>query len=385
MHEYVASALRERPWQAVPLSEPQPLEALPTPALVLDRPAFEANLLRMRDHLATYGKAARPHAKTHKCPIISHAQIGAGAVGICVAKVGEAVAHAAAGVQQILVTSPVTHVGKLGVLASVARQIDGLDLVVDSLVGAELLRSHWPHDARLGVLLDIDVQMGRTGNRSAAVLRRIHGLLADDPRFDCKGLQHYAGNLMHIAGYAERRERSLSAWEQALALAAEVFDSEPDIVTGCGTGTFDIDVAVPAITDLQVGSYIFMDREYQQIEGRDSASFEAFTPSLSVACTAISAPTEHGVTVDGGFKAFASDSVAPLPLDLPDATFRFAGDEHGVVLRGKGDQEPLLGRVLSFMVPHCDPTVNLHDAYWVRDADGLVRELWPITARGAVW
>ncbi len=385
MHEFVAKALRDRPWQAVTLERPQPLEALPTPALVLDRAAFEANLTSMRDHLAAHGKVARPHAKTHKCPVISHTQMQAGAVGICVAKVGEAVAHAAAGVQQILVTSPVTHPGKIAVLASVARQIDGLDLVVDSIVGAELLRKHWPGDARLGVLLDVDVQMGRTGNHSAESLRRIRETLADEARFHCKGFQHYAGNLMHIASYTERRERSLAAWEQALALTADVFDATPEVITGCGTGTFDIDVAIEQITDLQVGSYIFMDREYVEIEGRDSPTLNAFTPSLSVACTAISAPTEFGVTVDGGFKAFASDSVAPLPLDLPDAKFRFAGDEHGVVLRGKGDQEPLLGRVLSFMVPHCDPTVNLHDVYWVRDADGLVREIWPITARGAVW
>ena len=385
MHEFVARGVRERPWQAVPLPQAVEIDDLPTPALVLDREAFERNLITMRDHLSAHGKAPRPHAKTHKCPIISHAQIELGAVGICVAKVGEAVAHAAAGVQNILITSPVTHPGKLAVLEDVARGIAALDVVVDSRPGAELIRERWPRDLRLGVVLDVDVQMGRTGNRDAAQLAEIAERLAGHGRVELVGMQHYAGNLMHIESFSERKEKSLAAWEKALETGRAVFGELPAVVTGCGTGTFDIDVAVPEISDLQVGSYIFMDREYVEIEGRSGPHLDTFQPALTVVCTVISAPTRHGVTVDGGYKAFASDTVTPLPLDLPEAKFHFAGDEHGVVVRGKGDQEPLLGRVLSFMVPHCDPTVNLHDQYWVRDADGMVREVWPITARGAAW
>ncbi len=385
MHDFVVEQIRQKPWQAVQLPQPVAVEELPPPALVLERSAFERNLKTMATHLAAHGKGFRPHAKTHKCPLISHAQINAGAVGICVAKVGEAVAHAHAGVAQILVTSPVTHPGKIAPLAMVAAHIDRLLLVVDSLTGAELLAHHWPTNTQLGIVLDLDVQMGRTGNRHASECKAILDVLRSDARFSVAGFQHYAGNLMHIQSFAERQSQSLAAWSGALALAAEVFDDTPEIVTGCGTGTFDIDVAVPEITDLQVGSYIFMDREYVEIEGANSPTLSTFEPSLSVYCSAISAPTERGVTVDGGYKAFASDTVTPKPLDLPDAKFYFAGDEHGVVVRGKGDQEPLLGRVLSFMVPHCDPTVNLHDFYWVREEDGLVHELWPITARGAAW
>ena len=367
------------------MAEPIPQDALPTPALVLDRQSFERNLVTMRDHLAAHGKAARPHSKTHKCPLIAFQQLEHGAVGLCVAKTGEAVAMASAGVPKVLVTSPVTHAGKLSVLSEVASSIDQLDLVVDSMTGADLLVEAWPEGVRLGIVLDFDVQMGRTGNRSADELKRIRDRVLQHPSVVLTGAQHYAGNLMHISKYAERRDRSLAAWHQAVDVMLEVFEDAPGVITGSGTGTYDIDVAVGAITDLQVGSYIFMDREYVEIESATGPTLDAFEPSLFVVCSAISSPTGRGVTVDGGYKAFASDTVTPGVVDLPDGEFFFAGDEHGVVVRRDGDQEPLLGGVLSFMVPHCDPTVNLHDAYWVRDADGLIRERWPITGRGAAW
>ncbi len=91
------------------------------------------------------------------------------------------------------------------------------------------------------------------------------------------------------------------------------------------------------------------------------------------------------MTVDGGYKAFASDSVAPVTDDHAGVKFHFAGDEHGVLVLPKGEQTLQLGQVVQFIAPHCDPTVNLHDYYWVQEADGLIHSLWPITARGCVW
>src|SRR5690606_4905003 len=137
-------------------------------------------------------------------------------------------------------------------------------------------------------------------------------------------------------------------------------------------------------TDLQVGSYLFMDQEYRVIGGRSGSTFDDFEVALVVAATAISQPREGTITVDAGFKAFASDTVRPVPLDLPDTEYRFAGDEHGVLLLGAPPQEPLLGTVQRFVTPHCDPTVNLYDWYWIC-RDGLATELWPIAARGCSW
>ena len=160
---------------------------------------------------------------------------------------------------------------------------------------------------------------------------------------------------------------------------------EYDVLTGCGTGTYDIDTAVAEITDLQVGSYVFMDEEYRQIGGRDGPRFEDFEVALTVACAAISRPAPGALTVDGGYKSMASDTVAPAVDVLFDTRYRFAGDEHGILLSDTSLAGVKLGDVLRVVAPHCDPTANLHDRYWVLEPDGLVHGCWPISARGCSW
>jgi len=374
-----------RPWEPVIFDEPLPPAALPTPALVLDADALARNLDHMAWFLAGHGKGFRPHTKTHKCPHIAKLQLEAGAVGVCAAKVGEAVALANAGVDRILVTSPVVAPDKARVLADLARDVR-LDAVVDGELGLGVLAQAASAGAPVGVLVDVDVAMGRTGNRDPDAIVELARQAAETPGLDYRGIQHYAGHVMHVKGHDRRRDKSLKLWESVAAIVdrLEAEGLAPGVVTGGGTGTYDIDCAVPVITDLQVGSYVFMDQEYRLIGGRDGEWFEDFEVSLHVFATAISQPLAGAVTVDGGYKSFASDTVNPAPLDLADTEFRFAGDEHGVLLLHTPSQEPLLGSVQRFVVPHCDPTVNLYDYYWVC-RDGLVTELWPISARGCSW
>ncbi len=384
---FLFERLKTVSWQARELPKPIAIDELPTPALILDQAAMERNLEAMSRHVSAHHKGARPHAKTHKCVLIAQAQLRHGAVGICAAKVGEAAALILGGVDRVLITSPVTSPGKVQVLAELAKRASELLLVVDSSAGLELLCTYLPGDVRLGLVLDVDVEMGRTGARDADVAKRIVETARRDPRFWFAGVQHYAGHLQHIAGFDERKKRSLESWEKALHFARAACDALPPIVSGGGSGTYAIDVDVTAITDLQVGSYLFMDREYRDIESAHAKVFNEFEVSLTVACTAISAPLASlgAVSVNGGFKAFASDSGVPVPYDGAPGKFRFAGDEHGVFRVGEGAACPALGSVLRFVVPHCDPTVNLHDWYWVLEPDGLIRSVWPITARGMTW
>lgn len=374
-----------RPTRPLELDTPIPVDALPTPALLLDEDAFQRNIRRMADFLGQKGKGFRPHAKTHKCPVIAARQIDAGAVGVCAAKVSEAAVLVHAGIGDVLVTSPVVSRDKAALIAELAQRAN-LDVVVDSQAGLDVLFDVLPAESKLGVLVDLDVGMGRTGTRSLDLALTLAERVSADPRTRFRGVQHYAGHVMHVAGYAQRRERSLVLWESvADSVAALLGRGFPcAIVTGAGTGTYNIDSDVDVITDLQVGSYIFMDQEYRLIGGVDSELFEDFEVALTVATTAISQPLKTTVTLDGGFKAFASDSVNPEPVDLAGAKFRFGGDEHGILILEKGTQQPLLGSVQRFVTPHCDPTVNLYDAYWVH-RDGMVHALWPIAARGCSW
>jgi 3-hydroxy-D-aspartate aldolase len=385
--EVSVGQLRARPWQAQVLSEPVPVSELPTPALLIDEALLDANVKRMAAFLAGKGKGARPHAKTHKCPLIAARQLDAGAVGICVAKVSEALVLANAGIDRILVTSPILSPDKLAMVAALAGPDRQIDLVVDCERGLHALADAADPDRPVGVLVDVDVAMGRTGCRDQEVIVRLAEQAARTPGLEFRGLQHYAGQVMHVTGHDARRSKSLRLWEQieviVAALAGRGFT--PAVVTGGGTGTYDIDCEVGCITDLQVGSYALMDQEYLDIGGRDGGVFDDFDVSLRVAATAISQPLDNVITFDAGYKAFASDSVKPRPLTVPGAgEYRFAGDEHGVLLLGSAAQEPLLGTVQQFVVPHCDPTVNLYDAYWLC-RDGLAFERWPVAARGCSW
>lgn len=374
-----------RPWQAVVLDDPLPVESLPTPALMLDIDALDRNLARMAEFLGARGKGFRPHAKTHKCPLIAVRQFGAGAAGICTAKVSEAAVMINAGIPRVLVTSPVVVADKAALLVELASRAE-VSVVVDSHLGLRVLQAAADPAAPVGVLVDVDVAMGRTGNRNLDQVLDLADAAATTNGLEFRGVQHYAGHVMHVKGHAARRDKSLRLWESVAATVAALAARglTPQIVTGGGTGTYDIDCDVAAVTDLQVGSYVFMDQEYRLIGGRDGDWFDDFEVSLQVAVTPISQPVGSAITVDGGFKSFASDSVNPEPRELPGVEYRFAGDEHGVLLLRAPTQEPLLGRVQRFIAPHCDPTVNLYDWYWIC-RDGVATELWPIAARGCSW
>ena len=197
---FLFDEIRARPSDPIGLPEPIDVASLPTPALILDLPLFTANLDKMARHVADHGKAMRPHAKTHKCPEISRRQAESGAVGVCVAKVSEAVAQTGAGVENVLITSPVTTQTKAQVLDRMLAEGHRLMIVVDSAVGLNLLQSHVSETNRLDVFIDLDVNMGRTGARDDEEVRDLVEQLLVDSRFHFRGFQFYAGHVMHIEG-----------------------------------------------------------------------------------------------------------------------------------------------------------------------------------------
>lgn len=386
--QLIAEQVRARPHQIVELATAVPVHELATPALTVDRAALLRNIRKMSDHVQHFGKGFRPHAKTHKCPVISQLQLDAGAEGVCVAKTSEAIALVAAGIKKILITSPLTVAPKLDLVLDLVNRCEGgLSLVVDSQLGLDLLIQRtdvievlYP----LNVVIDLDVEMGRTGVRSNDLVSRLYETIQNCSKLHFLGFQHYAGHVMHIQGHAARSERSLALWEKINTRLSDL-QIEYEILTGCGTGTYDIDVEVPTITDIQVGSYIFMDEEYRQIGSVEGERFNDFEVSLHLASTAISQPMQGTITLDAGYKSLASDTVPAAVDELANTKFRFAGDEHSVLLSKESMQSLQLGNVVKLITPHCDPTVNLHDYYWVVEDDGLVHNAWPITGRGCTW
>ena len=371
------------------IGQPGSAARLPTPALVLDLDIFEDSLHAMQSHAARVGTALRPHAKTHKCAEIARRQLAAGAIGVCCAKLGEAEVLAAAGIDRILLTSPVVHPLAIERLVELRRGTAGLLAVVDDAENASALdRAMTRAGLDLPVLIDLDPGFHRTGipvGDAAVSLARTIDRAAS---LSFQGLQMYAGHLMHIERFAERRERSLEVMRTLGAFRDRLLGDglACEIVTGAGTGTFDIDPEACVLTDLQVGSYAFMDAEYLAIEGRTGAKLP-FPPALFVQTTVVSSHHPGLATTDAGLKAFATDVGRPLPASrlpegtLPEGTrYFFFGDEHGGVSWRTEGALPL-GATLRAIPPHCDPTFNLYDWLHVIRSDRLV-DVWRIDARG---
>ena len=357
---------------------------LQTPALVVDLDVMEANIAAMAGHAKAKNIALRPHAKTHKCVGISKRQLAAGALGICVAKLGEAEAQADGGIQSILVTSPVVTDAGIARLVALNARVGDLMAVCDNAeVAARLAAAAEASGKPLRVLVDIDPGLGRTGVRPGADAYALVEQVAKAPGLEYAGLQCYAGQVQHMESPNERRAASLSALAELVALRDTLAAPglAPGILSGGGTGTFDIDPDAHALSELQVGSYIFMDRQYNEVWEKPGER-PPFETSLFVQTTVISANRDGLATTDAGFKSFATDAQAPkIASGAPEgANYFFFGDEQGGIFYSGG---PKLapGDVVRCVVPHCDPTVNLYDAIHAVRGDTL-EAIWCVDGRG---
>ncbi|HEY1638092.1 MAG TPA: DSD1 family PLP-dependent enzyme [Rhizomicrobium sp.] len=358
---------------------------LQTPALVIDLDAMEGNIARMAEHARTHNIALRPHAKTHKCSEIARLQFKAGALGICVAKLGEAEALAEAGIDSILITSPVVTERGIARLIALNGRVGALMAVCDNPETAkQLARAAHENGKCLKLLVDIDPGMGRTGAAFGEAAIALVEQVANSDDLEYAGLQCYAGNLQHLESPNERRDASLSVMKKLADLRAALAARglAPGILSGGGTGTFDIDPDARTLTELQVGSYVFMDRQYNEV-WRKAGDRVPFETALFVQTTVISANRDGLATTDAGFKSFATDAGAPLIASgAPDgASYFFFGDEQGGVLYDSGKQKLRAGDVLTCVVPHCDPTVNLYDCFHAVRGD-ILEAIWPIEGRG---
>ena len=373
-----------RPMEPIMLDDPIPLDELQTPALIIDLDVFDANLAKMQSYLEEQDITLRAHTKMHKCPLIARKQVESGARGVCAAKISEAEVMGAAGIVDVLVTSPIATPDKVTRFVEARKNNPGLKIVVDCADSADLLAKVAGLEGLVvDVFVDMDLGMGRTGIETGDKTLQLVRHIGESNSLNLSGLQMYAGNCMHIEGFSERKQKYahiMSKGIETLALLDEAGIVIP-VVSGGGTGTYNMEADLGLINELQAGSYAFMDIEYRDIGGVDSEQFLDFGVSLFVLVTAISQPQSRLITVDGGFKSFASDKMAPEFRDVEGVIYHWGGDEHGIVQLNNPSHEIRLGNKLSMLTPHCDPTVNLHDFYFPY-RDGLVHEVWPISARG---
>jgi D-serine deaminase-like pyridoxal phosphate-dependent protein len=358
---------------------------LQTPALVIDLDAMERNIAAMAAHAKKHKIALRPHAKTHKCSQIARRQIEAGALGICCAKLGEAEALAEAGIDSILLTSPVVTERGIARVMALNGKIGELRITCDNAsVAAKLEDAARAGGKKLKVVVDIDPGLGRTGIRPGDGAVALVEQVAKAAHLEFAGLQCYAGQVQHMESPNERRAASLNAMKELAALRDQLKARgiAAPLLSGGGTGTFDIDPDADTLTELQVGSYVFMDRQYNDVWEKPGKR-PPFEPSLFVQTTVVSANREGLATTDAGFKAFATDAGSPaIRSGAPEgANYFFFGDEQGGIFYPAASGKLEVGAVIICIVPHCDPTVNLYDHYHCVRGD-VLEAIWKIEGRG---
>ncbi|WP_293387426.1 alanine racemase [Phenylobacterium sp. RIFCSPHIGHO2_01_FULL_69_31] len=363
------------------LGEPGSADLIPTPAAVLDLDAFDRNVAKMAQRAAQAGLALRPHAKSHKTAALAHRQIAAGAVGVCCAKLAEAEALAAAGVGQILVTSPIAGTANAARAARLAAELADFRIVVDHPDAAAELGA--AAQGTIQVVIDVDVGMGRTGCHDADQAAAVARAVLAQPNLKLLGVQGYGGGWQHIQGANARAAAAAEGMKalQAAIAAIRAAGGPVDVVTGGGTGTFAADAAQGVLSEVQPGSYAFMDKEYRDALKDDPDG--AFEQAATIVATVISANHPKWVTLDAGLKAFSTEGPMPQPLTPKFAAcaYRFFGDEHGMIGRPAG--EPVArGERVALAPGHIDPTLDRYDLMHLVQGDVLV-DIVRIGARGA--
>ncbi len=364
-----------------PPAEPgMPIDEIDTPALVVDLDAFESNLDTMAGLAAAAGVKLRPHAKTHKSPVVAALQMARGAVGQCVQKVAEAEVLAWGGVSDILVSNEVVSPRKLARLAALAR-ICTVAICADDWRGVELIEEA-ARDAgvRLTVLVEIDVGAGRCGVAPGPEAVALARQIAESPHLRFGGLQAYHGGAQHQRTPEERAASIGAAARMTGGVVEDLKRIGLDcaIVGGAGTGTFALEAASGVYTELQVGSYVFMDADY----GRNTPA-PPFQNALFVRATVMSVPHAGLAVIDAGHKAVAVDSGLPLVWRRPGTTYVGASDEHGNLALTPDAELLQIGEQVMLVPGHCDPTVDRYDWY-VGVRKNRVERLWPVAARGAM-
>lgn len=345
---------------------------LQTPALLLDKPAMERNMEKIDALQQGTSMALYPHYKSHKCPAIAKLQLARGARGITCAKLSEALDLAQAGIKNIIIANQVVQAEKLPVLARLARQCVLTVCADDSRNVLALEEAMAPGGGLLRVLVEYDVGMRRCGVQSYEEALALAELIEDQPHLAFEGIQAYAGHLAHQAD-AEKRRRELLAIEQDVAGLKDFIQQAGFPVTevcGGSTGTAADKPKNTVYTQLQCGSYLFMDTSYQALELN-------LEQALTVLTTVLSVRPDH-IVVDCGVKSMSMDQRPPVFPDFPGAALDFSEEHTTLFVKDTGLQP---GDWLRYVPGHCCTTINSFASIHLTE-NGQVLDSFPIVSRG---
>jgi D-serine deaminase-like pyridoxal phosphate-dependent protein len=352
--------------------------------MIVDAQLMEENITRLMARFRETPVRVRPHLKTAKSPELAHRLLAAGAIGCCVAKVSEAEVMAQAGIEDLLITSEIVGAPKVARLVQLLRQHPHIKAVVDSQVGAQALNAALEEaNLHLNVLIELNVGQNRCGVTPGEDVLTLAQQIRSMSHLRLIGVQGYEGHLQHIHDPQERTQRCNQAMHLLTTTAAQLQTAgfPIEIVTTGGTGTAEICAQHEGVTEVQPGSFLFMDTDYRNALG------PVYANALTILATVISLPAPNRAIIDAGLKSLSIDSGMPEPQGLPGVQYRPAGDEHGVLTWNDSTSttrtQIAIGDRIAFYPSHIDTTINLHDTYYVY-RNGLLEAIWPVTARGKV-
>jgi len=345
-----------------------------TPALLIDIDKMERNIQKMADFFDGRSANLRPHTKTHKCPVLAHKQLRAGAQGITCAKLGEAEVMAQAGVNDILIANQIVGSQKIARLANLARHCDIMVAVEASDNAADLSNAAQAVGSTIRVLIEVDVGMHRCGVKSVEEALSLAQVLLGSPGLKFEGIMGYEGHIVMVPDFEDREKACIDSM-QVLISVKEILEKngiEVGIVSAGGTGTYNVAGAYPGITEIQGGSYIVMDAKYHSV-------LQDFECALTLLTTVTSRPDKESAILDAGMKAMTFEFGMPELTGLKGAGISFLSEEHGHLYLE--DADPKVGDKVELIPSHCCTTINLHDRYYACRGDRL-EAVWPIAGRG---
>jgi 3-hydroxy-D-aspartate aldolase len=351
-----------------------------TPCLVIDYNKFEKNILKMKEFVLNNNVKLRPHAKMHKSFNVADFQIKfGGAHGICCQKVSEAEVFARQGIQDILITNQVTDLFKINRLTSISSNGIKLSCCVDDEENIiNINKSAKEKNTQIDLYIEFDCGANRCGIQSFNEIEKLILLINKLSSVNFVGFQAYNGSIQHIEDFNKRKEAVKKTCIKINKLK-DKFNNFSPIITGVGTGCFDLEVNENVYDEIQVGSYAFMDAHYSSLKHDNKINnTNDFENSLFVLSSVMSNVIDKQAVVDAGLKSIAVDSGLPKVF-ASNVDYLKCSDEHGII----SDPENSLNiNDKLFLIPgHCDPTCNLHDWYVVMKNDTVI-DIWPVSARG---
>lgn len=343
-----------------------------TPALIVERSVFQENMAAMNRLLDQTTMKLRPHYKSHKCVTVAKLQLAAGAKGITCAKLSEAEDLAQAGVTDILIANQIVQPEKMGRLAALAGKTR-LTVCVDCAEQVlQLQRAMAAQDVTAYVLVEYEIGMHRCGVESHEEVLALAGLIRQQSHLKFEGVQAYAGHMAHEADLDVRRQAAQHIEEDLTCLKEKLVSAglPPKEITGGSTGTVELKPGDSIYTEMQCGSYLFMDRAYRDLN-------LGFRNALFLLTTVISTKPDRIVT-DGGTKSLGMDQGDPVFVGYEGFPVKMS-EEHGQV--NVPGHNVRMGDKIRYIPGHCCTTINSHDVLYIVDGEDVV-DVWPVTSRG---